>query len=172
MPQNKRRRAEEMDSLIRDTEAMREQRLGSWPSLRCGKSMAFRNERRHLVMLSVLAGVVFFGCGLLGGTTSSRYIAPSSPSRGSFSASSTPVEQSGLDGGAMAAGEQQQAKLAAEVDSSGETTTTELKVRMFNTYTLQNPITLYPWEHMAEPYKPSTMELLGWPVSGEHLEYR
>ncbi|CBJ26075.1 tyrosinase-like protein 2 [Ectocarpus siliculosus] len=125
MSQNKRRRAEETDSLTRDTEAMGEQRLGSWPSL-----------------------------------------------RGSFSASSTPVEQSGMDGGAMAAGEQQQANLAAEVDSSGETTTTELQVRMFNTYTLQNPITLYPWEHMAEPLKPSTMELLDWPVSGEHLEYR
>lgn len=48
----------------------------------------------------------------------------------------------------------------------------ELMVRLFNAYTDKNPIELYPWEHMAEPHKPSTMELLDWPESSDELEYR
>lgn len=143
---------------------------GSWPNLHCSRSMAFRNERRHLIILSVLAGIVFFGCGLLGGTAS-RYSPPASPNTGSFSASTPQVDPSvsGLGGEASAEAYQQQMDFAAVVDG-GEMA--ELKVHMFNSYTKDNPIDLYPWEHMAEPYKPSTMELLGWPQSGDNLEYR
>lgn len=146
------------------------ERRGLWFNFRCSKSMAFRRERRHLVILSVLAGVVFFGCGLLGGTTKTRYSPPASTSTGSFSASA--ATQSGS--GSIREAEQEQAggtgmSLAA-TGTSGETA--ELKVHLYNKYTKDNPIDLYPWEHLAEPYKPSTMELLGWPEPGENLEYR
>eukprot|EP00752_Nemacystus_decipiens_P016248 g14528.t1 len=142
------------------------ERRGLWSNVRCSKSMAFQRERRHLAILSVLAGVVFFGCGLLGGTATSRYSAPSSSNSGSFSASAgtqpvSEAEQAQLGGAGMS---------LAATGTTGETP--ELKVRLFNKYTQDNPIELYPWEHLAEPYKPSTMELLDWPESGENLEYR
>lgn len=143
-------------------------RRGLWSNFRCSRSMAFRRERRHLVILSVLAGVVFFGCGMLGAT--SRYSPPVSTNTGSFSASeaSQPVSGSGRD-----AGQEQldgEGMSLAATGTSGEMP--ELKVHLFNKYTQDNAIELYPWEHSAEPYKPSTMELLDWPEAGENLEYR
>lgn len=146
------------------------ERRGLWSNFRCSRSMAFQRERRHLVILSVLAGVVFFGCGLLGGTATSRYSAPASSNTGSFSASATTQQVSGSGREA----EQEQLEGAgmslAAMGTTGETP--ELKVHLFNAYTKDNPIDLYPWEHVAEPYKPSTMELLDWPESGDNLEYR
>lgn len=159
-----------------DPSALNESDMGErrnlFSSFRCSRSMAFRNERRHLVILSVLAGVVFFGCGLLGGTAPSRYSTAPPSNTGSFSASTAAqsgsgLEEQGQDGPDM--------NLAATIGAVGETSsgeTTELKVRIYNAYTANNPIELYPWEHMAEPYKPSTMEVVGWPSSGENLEYR
>lgn len=43
---------------------------------------------------------------------------------------------------------------------------------MYNAYTKDNDIELYPWEHVAEPYAPTTMEVLDWPQTGDNLEYR
>lgn len=154
-----------------ESSAVAGERRGLWSNFRCSRSMAFQRERRHLVILSVLAGVVFFGCGLLGGTATSRYSPPASTSTGSFSAS--PATQAASGSGSEAEQEQLDGtgmSLAAATGTSGETL--ELKVHLFNAYTQDNPIDLYPWEHMAEPYKPSTMELLGWPQPGENLEYR
>lgn len=156
-------------------------RRGLCSNLRCSRSVAFRNERRHLIFLSVLAGVVFFGCGLLG--TTSLYSAPASQDTpGSFSASSAAATQP------VAGSQQQQQQQFAAVaaagaegssssgggdGSSGETQEEpELKVHVFNSYTKGNPLDLYPWEHVSEPYKPSTMEVLDRPPSGDNLEYR
>lgn len=164
------------------------ERRGLWSNLRCSRSVAFRNERRHLIFLSVLAGVVFFGCGVLGAT--SRYSAPKASldtaTTGSGGASSAAT------GGQQVPGSQQQqqhqqnqqqrlatvagaAGLGSSTSSSGggdADSSDDLKVHVYNAYTAGNPLDLYPWEHMAEPYKPSTMEVLGWPQSGDNLEYR
>lgn len=167
MPHTKKINREKMESSV-----VAGERRGLWSNLRCSKSLAFQRERRHLVILSVLAGVVFFGCGLLGGTATGRY---SPPNTGSFSASAatepisgsgTDAEREQLDGTGMSLA----AAATATPGTSGETP--DLKVHLFNTYTKDNPVDLYPWEHLAEPYKPSTMELLGWPEAGDNLEYR
>jgi len=162
-----------MDSSV-SNESDEGERRGLFSSFRWSRSMAFRNERRHLVILSVLAGVVFFGCGLLGGTSSSRYSAVTPSNTGSFSASAAAQSGSGSEEEGQGQRDGSDMNLAATVGAAGGSSgeTAELQVRVYNAYTVNNPIELYPWEHMAEPYKPSTMEVVGWPSSGENLEYR
>lgn len=111
---------------------------------------------------------MFFGAGLLGGgAATSRASAPQASTAGSFSA--TPVsEKAGAVTPAVASGD-----VVAPTDGApSDDRPTELKVRMYNRYTKDNGIELYPWEHMAEPHKPTTMELLDWPQADENLEYR
>lgn len=142
----------------------------NWWNVRWSRSGAFRNERRHLVVLSVLAGLVFFGAGLLGGTT--RATAPQqATSAGSFSAAAQ--EDSVPPGSVGQLNPVASTDLAATnvVDDQSEPSK-DLKVHLFNTYTKDNDIELYPWEHIAEPYTPTTMEVLDWPQSGDNLEYR
>lgn len=140
----------------------------SWWNVRWSRSGAFRKERKHLVILSVLAGLVFFGAGLLGGT--SRATAPEQPtSAGSFSATSkvdsvppgqrNPAVETGL-------------AAATNVAADGGEPSGDLKVHLYNFYTKDNDIELYPWEHVAEPYTPTTMEVLDWPATSDNLEYR
>lgn len=62
--------------------------------------------------------------------------------------------------------------LAATNVADGSGSSDDLKVHLYNFYTKDNPIELYPWEHVAEPYAPTTMELLDWPQTGDNLEYR
>ncbi|CAN0103275.1 unnamed protein product, partial [Pylaiella littoralis] len=153
------------------------ERRGLWSNLRCSRSAAFRNERRQLIFLSVLAGAVFFGCGVLG--TKSRYSAPTASldtAARSMGASSTASATNTM----LGSQKQSQQRLAAVAAASGLDGSSssagglseDLKVHVYNAYTVNNPIDLYPWEHVAEPYKPATMELLDWPQAGEKLEYR
>lgn len=135
----------------------------NWWNVRWSRSGAFHNERRHLVILSVLAGLVFFGAGKLGATT--RTSAPQqAASVGSFSASAqtdaVPARAAGQTG------------LAATITPDVGYPTKDLKVHLYNSYTKDNDIELYPWEHVAEPYAPTTMEMLDWPASNDNLEYR
>lgn len=136
--------------------------------MRWSRSGAFRSERRHLVFLSVLGGLVFFGAGLLGGTASaSRISSPQTPSTETLSSVSKVGTVPSAEAGVV-----KSTSLATSAVLSSEASNKELKVRMYNSYTEYNPIELYPWEHMAEPYKPTTMELLDWPEAGERVEYR
>lgn len=135
----------------------------NWWNVRWSRSGAFHNERRHLVILSVLAGLVFFGAGKLGGSTGTS--APQQATgAGSFSASA--------QANAAPAGAAGQTGLAATIAADVGYPSEDLKVRMYNAYTKDNPIELYPWEHVAEPYAPTTMEMLDWPESNDNLEYR
>lgn len=138
-------------------------------NVRWSRSGAFRKERRHLVVLSVLAGLVFFGAGLLGGTTRTT-ASQQATSAGSFSAAaqvdSVPPGTVGQLNPAASTG------LAATNVADGSGSSDDLKVHLYNFYTKDNPIELYPWEHVAEPYAPTTMELLDWPQTGDNLEYR
>lgn len=142
-----------------------------WWDVRWSRSGAFRNERRHLVILSVLGGLVFFGAGLLGGTATTRNAAPHSPDTESFSATS----QAGALSSGAAKGLNPVASTdlaAANIAASSDQQAPELRVHLYNWYTQSNEIELYPWEHLAEPHKPTTMDLLDWPESDEHVEYR
>lgn len=49
---------------------------------------------------------------------------------------------------------------------------TRIRVQVFNEYTRDAPIQLYPWEHLAEPYRLTVLESSGWPYLGEHVQYR
>lgn len=137
----------------------------NWWDVRWSRSGAFRNERRHLIILSVLGGLVFFGAGLLSGINSTNAAASRA---GSFSSTSKPGSLS-LE---VSATESTRLDAVNTVPTEASEQPKELKVRMYNFYTKNNEIELYPWEHLAEPHKPSTMELLDWPASDESLEYR
>ena len=137
-----------------------------WWDVRWSRSEAFRNERRQFVILSVLGGLVFFGAGLFSGVISTNAAASRA---GSLSSTSTKSASIPMEKGAV-----ESARLDAldVVTTEASEKPKELKVHMYNSYTENNSIELYPWEHMAEPHKPSTMELLDWPASDDTLEYR
>lgn len=138
----------------------------SWWQVRWSGGTGVHNERRHLAILSVLGGVVFFGAGLLGSTASTRSAAaPQSANTGSFSATSDVASNAQSASGAKIVNTASTTSLAGMKDGS-------LTVHMYNAYTKNNPTELYPWEHNAEPHKPSTMELLDWPSSDVNIEYR
>ncbi|CAM9254244.1 unnamed protein product [Phaeothamnion confervicola] len=42
---------------------------------------------------------------------------------------------------------------------------------VYNSYTKDAPVQEYGWEHLAEPYRPTTMQLMGWPAAGPELDY-
>lgn len=137
----------------------------NWWEVRWSSSGAFRNERRQLIILSLLGGLVFFGAGLLSGVISTNAAASKT---GSFSVPSKSGPMS-----LEATGAQSSRMDTVGAASSGASEhSTELKVRLYNHYTENNKIELYPWEHVAEPYKPSVMELLDWPQADENLDYR
>lgn len=132
-----------MDTKLRDIARLR-RRNNWWDPRGWAGFDAVRTERRQLAILSVLGALVFLGA--WGVTTSV-------PQR---------IQQHQQD----LLSSSRDANLAASDLPS------ELKVRVFNAYTDKNPIELYPWEYMAEPHKPTTMELLDWPVSSDELDYR
>lgn len=113
-----------------------------------------RRERRHLVLLSMLGGIVFFGAGCWGASAvTSRRPRSLQSSHVLYSPKSSDISKTGVE-------------LAQDVQDL------DLKVRSYNAYTKDHPIELYPWEHLAEPYKPNVLELLDWPASGDDIEYR
>lgn len=138
----------------RDDVARAGQRQGWWNTARRGVDGVL-TERRQLVILSVLGGLVFFGASSI----SNRTTAPRVQQVDATGSSETAGEATGFRGGAS--------MLALSADSPNP-----LKVRLYNAYTMDNPIELYPWEHLAEPHKPSTMEMLDWPAASDELEYR
>lgn len=142
-----------------------------WWDVRLSRNGAFHKERRHLMFLSVLGGLVFFGAGMLGGTTRLSSSSKQEPQQASHSLSAVP------QGGSPSSRQAQEGSNAAASTGmlaaipNGDAPS-ELKVHLYNSYSQNNPIDLYPWQFLAEPFKPTTMELLDWPASGEQLEYR
>lgn len=154
MPPMRTRQQQAMGSSPRESTTFGERRRW-WDNTRLE---GVNSERRHLAILSVLGGLVFFGAGCWGATTvSGRAITPQSANAAYSVEQSTPGSKVGVN-------------LAATGVSSAEDG--DLKVRLYNSYTENNPVQLYPWEHLAEPYKPTVMEVLDWPASGDDVEYR
>lgn len=57
--------------------------------------------------------------------------------------------------------------------SRGDRAAPAIGVKVYNEYTRGHPIQLYPWEHMAEPHRPTTLKINNAPeVLGEDVEYR
>lgn len=49
---------------------------------------------------------------------------------------------------------------------------TNIKIRVYNTYTKDHPIQHYPWEHVAEPYRDTMLEIQSWPGWEDNVDYR
>lgn len=112
-----------------------------------------KSERRHLALLSVLGGLVFFGAGCWGASSvTNRNTQSLNAPYGGYTQGPGDVPSPSIN--------------LADVASL------ELKVRSYNSYTKDKAVTLYPWEHLAEPHKPNVLELLNWPASGDELDYR
>lgn len=47
-----------------------------------------------------------------------------------------------------------------------------LRVSVYNSYTRSKPIQIYPWEHLAEPVRPMTLEVAMSSDLGEGVQFR
>lgn len=129
-----------------------------------------RTERRQLAVLGVLAGLVFFGSATWGAAS----VARNSKARQHVEGQLQPQNQEFQEEDIAVTSSLNAAldiNMAADLATSDEGE--ELfKIHVYNSYTKDDPIQLYKWEYMAEPHKPTRMELLNWPEASDQLDYR
>lgn len=56
--------------------------------------------------------------------------------------------------------------------SLGRTGLVDVRLRVFNSYTKDNPIEKYPFEYIAEPYRSTILEIESWTGLDDNVEYR
>lgn len=129
-----------------------------------------RTERRQLAVLGVLAGLVLFGSATWGAASVARNSKARQHVEGQLQPQNQELQEEDMvvTSSLNAAVDMNLAAAAATSNEEEEL----FKIHVYNSYTKDDPIQLYHWEYMAEPHKPTRMELLNWPAASDELDYR